>query len=68
MPKMAVFDPPKHPVTLGHVSLDPPPPHSVTYLLFMQIWVWTPQKRSFQILQQIVNRMWNRMWQFRHKI
>src|SRR6218665_1242457 len=23
-PKMAVFDPPTHPVTLGHVSLDPP--------------------------------------------
>jgi len=49
-PKMAIFHPPTgptHPVTLGHVSLDPPP--SMTYLLFM-IWVrvflWTPQKHS----------------------
>jgi len=75
MPKMAVFDPTTHPVTLGHVSIDPPTHLSMTYLLFMVgLWVnlcvflWTPEKRSYQLWQQILNRTWNRIRQFTPKI
>ena len=45
---------------LGHVSLNPPTPQHDVFIVHVDMGMdvlWTPQKRSFQILQPIVNGM-----------
>jgi len=61
MPKMAAFDPPTHLVMFGQAFLDPPTLLTVTSFIVhemeMGVSVRTPQRRSFQILQQILYGM-----------
>ena len=69
-PKMTVFYQPTNLSCLVMFSKTHHPPKcDVICCSWNGGWMFlrTPQKHSFQILQQISCRMWNRMWQFRPK-